>query len=307
MMRAGALAVMREQETLNRINVFPVPDADTGANLAATLRAAAAALGTRPGARAWGRPRAPPLTAPSRALAATRAPSSRSSSTASRRPWPSGTASTARSSPRPRFGAAPSRPTRPWRSRAKARSSPCFGPGRARSRAGRTRMTSRRCCTAASSRRATALAETQHQLRVLAPNHVVDAGGQGFVYFLEGLVDALRGRGAQLVPAEAPPRGLPAVLAAHEEFDERFRFCSEVLLAAADGAALSRDAVVAAVGGLGDRSWWRVASSGCASTCTPTSPSASSPRWRSSASSSAARSTTWCCSSSPGASPPSPW
>ena len=43
--RAGALAVAREQETLNRINVFPVRDADTGFNLAATLRAAAARLG----------------------------------------------------------------------------------------------------------------------------------------------------------------------------------------------------------------------------------------------------------------------
>ena len=43
--RAGALAVVREQESLNRINVFPVRDADTGANLAATLKAAAARLG----------------------------------------------------------------------------------------------------------------------------------------------------------------------------------------------------------------------------------------------------------------------
>ena len=43
--RAGALAVAREQEHLNRINVFPVRDADTGVNLAATLRAAAARLG----------------------------------------------------------------------------------------------------------------------------------------------------------------------------------------------------------------------------------------------------------------------
>ena len=44
--RAGALAVMREQEALNHINVFPVRDADTGANLAATLRSAAARLGS---------------------------------------------------------------------------------------------------------------------------------------------------------------------------------------------------------------------------------------------------------------------
>ena len=46
-LRAGALAVVRERETLDRINVFPVPDADTGANLAATLRAAAARLGDK--------------------------------------------------------------------------------------------------------------------------------------------------------------------------------------------------------------------------------------------------------------------
>jgi DegV family protein with EDD domain len=38
--------VVREQETLNRINVFPVRDADTGANLAATLKAAASRLGS---------------------------------------------------------------------------------------------------------------------------------------------------------------------------------------------------------------------------------------------------------------------
>ena len=49
--RAGALAVVRERETLDRINVFPVPDADTGANLAATLRAAAAQLGDEGAAR----------------------------------------------------------------------------------------------------------------------------------------------------------------------------------------------------------------------------------------------------------------
>ena len=45
-LRAGALAVVREQESLNRINVFPVRDADTGANLAATLKAAASRLGS---------------------------------------------------------------------------------------------------------------------------------------------------------------------------------------------------------------------------------------------------------------------
>jgi hypothetical protein len=35
---SGATAVIREQNDLNRINVFPVPDGDTGTNLASTMR-----------------------------------------------------------------------------------------------------------------------------------------------------------------------------------------------------------------------------------------------------------------------------
>jgi dihydroxyacetone kinase-like predicted kinase len=97
-----------------------------------------------------------------------------------------------------------------------------------------------------------ALAETEHQLKVLALNHVVDAGGQGFVYFLEGLLESLRGRSPQWAPAEASPRGIPPFSPGHDEVDDRYRYCTEVLLAPDDGRALSRDAVMAAVGGLGD-------------------------------------------------------
>ena len=39
-LRSGIYRVVSEQETLNRINVFPVPDGDTGTNLSATLGAA---------------------------------------------------------------------------------------------------------------------------------------------------------------------------------------------------------------------------------------------------------------------------
>jgi DegV family protein with EDD domain len=38
---AGGRAVIRDQQDLNRINVFPVPDSDTGTNLASTMRAIA--------------------------------------------------------------------------------------------------------------------------------------------------------------------------------------------------------------------------------------------------------------------------
>lgn len=38
---AGGIAVIHDREYLNKINVFPVPDADTGTNLASTMRAIA--------------------------------------------------------------------------------------------------------------------------------------------------------------------------------------------------------------------------------------------------------------------------
>jgi dihydroxyacetone kinase-like predicted kinase len=38
---AGGEAVISDQSYLNKINVFPVPDSDTGTNLASTMRAIA--------------------------------------------------------------------------------------------------------------------------------------------------------------------------------------------------------------------------------------------------------------------------
>jgi dihydroxyacetone kinase-like predicted kinase len=35
---SGARAVIKEQGYLNKINVFPVPDGDTGTNLASTMK-----------------------------------------------------------------------------------------------------------------------------------------------------------------------------------------------------------------------------------------------------------------------------
>jgi DegV family protein with EDD domain len=52
-LRSGIHRVILEQETLNRINVFPVADGDTGTNLSLSLGAALDTL-TRPGAEALG-------------------------------------------------------------------------------------------------------------------------------------------------------------------------------------------------------------------------------------------------------------
>ena len=43
---AGAQAIINDRAYLNKINVFPVPDADTGTNLASTVQAVAAELPT---------------------------------------------------------------------------------------------------------------------------------------------------------------------------------------------------------------------------------------------------------------------
>ena len=47
-LRSGIYRVIAAQETLNRINVFPVPDGDTGTNLCMTLGAALPVIGTDP-------------------------------------------------------------------------------------------------------------------------------------------------------------------------------------------------------------------------------------------------------------------
>ncbi len=47
-LQAGVRRVLAEREHLNKINVFPVPDGDTGTNLALTLGAVAAALAANP-------------------------------------------------------------------------------------------------------------------------------------------------------------------------------------------------------------------------------------------------------------------
>ena len=248
--RDGALAVMREQELLNRINVFPVHDSDTGANLAATLKAAAARLGT---ASAAGVGEAARVAADGalegargnsgaifaqflHGLAGGMAPHEQVDGVQFAAAAGLGTDSAYSALQEPREGTILS-VLRAW-SRELAR------------RAHEDEFVEMMHGGLVAAR--VALSETEHQLKVLALNHVVDAGGQGFVYFLEGLLESLRGRSPQWVPAEAPAHGVPPFAAAHEEIDDRYRFCTEVLLAPDCGEQLSREDVVAAVAGLGD-------------------------------------------------------
>jgi hypothetical protein len=248
-LRAGALAVVREQDALNRINVFPVPDADTGTNLASTLRAAAAAL-TLPtgisvgqtarvaadaaldGARGnSGAILAQFLHGLAEAIGNRVVVSTRDFAEAVRR----GVDAAYQALQRPVEGTILS-VLREWGARIEehARSVPDFGELLARALEP-TRV---------------ALANTPRQLAVLARNGVVDAGAQGFVYFLEGISEFFRDRRkadwrrSGLSLAEPTP-----FAAAHAETDFTYRYCSEALLV---GDRLDRKAVAAAVSPLGD-------------------------------------------------------
>jgi uncharacterized protein len=249
--RAGTLAVVREQEVLNRINVFPVRDADTGSNLAATLKAAASRLGS---AAPQG------VGAAARVAADGALDGARGNSGAIFAQFLHGLAAAmgrSRKVDGPQFADAA---RRGMESAYSALQDPREGTilsvlkawshelGRRSHEDDFTEMMHGGLVAARA-----ALAETPRQLEVLARSHVVDAGGQGFVYFLEGIFESLRGgRDVDWVSSEAPPHGLPPFTAEHEAIDERFRYCSEALLAPRAGTSLSRDAVMAAVQGQGE-------------------------------------------------------
>lgn len=245
---AGARRVIAQRETLNKINVFPVPDGDTGSNLAFTLGGVlAGALSRRAqgagdllrrvgedavdGARGnSGAILAQFLTGVAEAAGNARALDGAALARAVR----AGAASARQALSEPREGtilsvisafadgldASPGRDLGDWFRRALER----------------TRQ---------------ALADTPKQLPVLAKAGVVDAGAQGFVDLLEGIHDFIAsGAVDEVGVADELPADLEAAEAHGElgEADPDHRWCSECLLT---GEGLDRAGLRAAVGELG--------------------------------------------------------
>jgi uncharacterized protein len=270
-LRSGAYAVVKGQATLDRINVFPVADADTGANLAATLTAAAAGLG-----------RTPPsgIGTAARLAADAALVGARGNSGAIFAQFLHGLAEGLHLKHdvgvREFALAAAGGVDSAYLAVQDPREGTILTVLRAWARelaAGADSLPDFRDLMAQALRAAqTALAATPTQLQVLARSRVVDAGGQGFVYFLEGMLDPLKEHRAgdaillesltfpaayeELVGAAG---GHPGAFVAGgpggrsgarlAETDERFRFCAEALLRGED---LDRAVVQGAVGHLGE-------------------------------------------------------
>jgi dihydroxyacetone kinase-like predicted kinase len=79
---------------------------------------------------------------------------------------------------------------------------------------------------------ARALGQTSKQLAVLEKNHVVDAGGQGLVFFLEGLVRYSRRQPLDASAARAAVPALSPAIKKAAPVNTPYKFCTELLLAA---------------------------------------------------------------------------
>ena len=249
---AGARAVAAHREELDRINVFPVADNDTGSNLSATLARVAAAV-------ALSRER--DVARVARLAADEALMGSRGNSGAILAQFLEGFAGGAAGASRLTAHAFATAATAGAAAARDAMSQPKEGTilsvvdafaeeaARRASDASDVRGTSdfavllpRAAATAG-----LALARTREQLPVLRRAGVVDAGARGFVLFLEGALAAFP-RNSVAPPPEPPEDRVEARIREARE-SILFRYCTEALVT---GDRLDRDAIRRALAPLGD-------------------------------------------------------
>lgn len=224
--------VEAHREEIDRLNVFPVADADTGTNLLATLRAADAAVAEQPPAA--------DLVATTAALARGALLGARGNSGVIVSQVLRGVAEAARAAAAPALGPAGLRDAlaRADTLAATAVSDPAPGTvltvlheAAAAAARAQDRSTGEVARTAATAG-ARALTRTTGQLAVLAEAGVVDAGGRGLVLLLEALLEVLGGTVDPVAPPPAAHR--PAVRApAGPQFEVMY------LLAGSDDARVA--------------------------------------------------------------------
>ncbi|HEY3203542.1 MAG TPA: DegV family protein, partial [Thermoanaerobaculia bacterium] len=244
---AGAHFVAERAEPLNKINVFPVADGDTGTNIASTLQKVAAGIS---------RLRQRHLRKMSRALADEAVEGARGNSGAILAQFFCGFSEGLPDAPRTTtrgFGAAV---VRAAESAYSAIARPVEGTiltvirDWARSvadRAGEIRDFGVLLPESLEAARQS-LGNTPKQLKVLQKAGVVDAGAQGFVYLLEGIVKYFR-ESARLAPTPTAAEDIRAAVFDRTPEAILFRYCTEALL---EGDAIDRDGLRRETALLGD-------------------------------------------------------
>jgi hypothetical protein len=244
---AGAHFVAERAEILNKINVFPVPDGDTGTNVASTLQKVAAGIS---------RMRQRHVREMSKALADQAIGGARGNSGAILAQFFCGFSDGLPDSPRVTTRGFAAAVVKAAESAYGAIARPVEGTiltvirDWARHVADRAAEIKDFGVLLPESLKAakTSLENTPKQLKVLAKAGVVDAGAQGFVYLLEGIVRYVR-EAARLAPPPVEPEEVKAAVFDRTPEAILFRYCTEALL---EGDAIDRDALRREVALLGD-------------------------------------------------------
>ncbi|HEY6928912.1 MAG TPA: DegV family protein [Thermoanaerobaculia bacterium] len=241
---AGARFVVDRAEPLNKINVFPVPDGDTGSNMASTLQKIAAGIS---------RVRQRHVREMSRRLADEAVTGARGNSGAILAQFFCGFSEGLPDRPRVETADFAAAVTQAAESAYGAIARPVEGTiltvvrdwaRQIAQGASRTRDFADllpESLTAAK----VSLANTPNQMKALKKAGVVDAGAQGFVYLIEGVVRYLREAARRAIPAPPPEEVRAAVFDKTPE-SILFRYCTEALLEGEriDRAELRRQAAL---------------------------------------------------------------
>jgi hypothetical protein len=242
---AGLAALCRHEHEINQLNVYPVPDGDTGTNLVRTLTAAGQALDADP----------PDSTGSAlRTMARGALLGARGNSGVIMAQLLRGLADSLATVPTVRGHDLADGLTAAAKASYAAVAAPVEGTilsvanAAARGAIGADSDDLRTVAEAAADAAATALARTPLQLPVLAATGVVDAGGRGLVVLLDALVEVVAGRvpdrPAMLVPVAANPGG-----GCQTEESSAYGYEVQFLLDAGDEAVARLRTVL---GGLGD-------------------------------------------------------
>ncbi|HTR03851.1 MAG TPA: DegV family protein [Thermoanaerobaculia bacterium] len=232
---AGAHFVAERAEALNKINVFPVPDGDTGTNVASTLQKIAAGIS---------RIRQRHLAEMAKSLADQAVGGARGNSGAILAQFFCGFSEGLPNSPRATTKAFAAAVVRAAESAYAAIARPVEGTiltvirDWARHVADRAEEVRDFSVLLPDSLKAarTSLDNTPKQMKALARAGVVDAGAQGFVYLLEGIVAYFR-ESARTAPVPVAADAIQAAVFDKSPEAILFRYCTEVLL---EGDAIDR-------------------------------------------------------------------